>query len=175
MSRLDDYLQSVPEKQTQPEPVQTLPAGPAADPAPAEVDPQQIQNLTVEFMRMLQDGEHPYILLSTAVEIIDLYRGDHGWRDVAQAFINGLFLLGGQTPEGLASAGFGATADTTSATLEAVERYYSNSATQLKRLRGKLDNTRADLEKLITQLETTRYTLTMPDLIEDIPEEVEKQ
>lgn len=174
MSRLEEYLQNVPEIEAQPEPFQTEPAGPAADPAPVEVDPEQIQNLTVEFMRMLQDGTHPYILLSTAVELLAMYKGDPGWGSVCQGFVNGLFLLDGQTPEGLTAAGFGATATTTAETLEAVKRYYTRSAAQLKNMRGKLDQTRIDLDKLITEYDMTKHTLTMPDVIEDIPEEVEQ-
>lgn len=174
MSRLEEYLQNVPETGTQPDPVQTEPAGPAANPAPVEVDPEQIQKLTDAFTRMLQDGAHPYILLSTAVELLAMYKCDAGWGRVCQGFINGLFLLDGQTPEGLTAAGFGATATTTAETLEAVERYYNRSAMQLKLLRGKLDQTQTDLDKLITEYDMAKHTLTMPDVIEDIPEEVEK-
>lgn len=174
MSRLDDYMESVHERTTpEPDPVQTLPA--AEDPEPAEVDFQRIQNLTVEFVRMIQDNEHPYILLSTAVEIISLYRQEAGWRDVTQTALNGLFLLDGRTWEELAAEGYGATADTARETEEAVEHFYSNAASRLKLLRGKLDGTRTEVNKWITQLEEIRQTIATPEVIESIPQEMEQQ
>ncbi len=174
MSRLDDYMQSVHERTTpEPDPVQTLP--PVEDPEPAEVDFQRAQNLIVEFVRMIQDGEHPYILLSTAIEIISLYRQEPGWRDVTQTALNGLFLLDGRTWEELAAEGYGATADTARETAEAVEQFYSNAESRLKLLRGKLDSTRIEVNKWIAQLEEIRQSVTIPEVIESIPQEMEQQ
>lgn len=167
-----EFLDSLPNAQPEDIDVDLPESEESAEPIEVYRDTAgEVGRLAKIFMRQLQDSEHPYILLSTAAEVIAHAIDSPAYREEAQAYINGLYLLEGRTFEQLAAEGFTAPEESVEEIKKGVMAYYNRVYDRLARIRKEMNDTENELLQASINIKASITELSMEAVRSDPPAE----